>query len=262
MNLIHPSALIGKNVKLGNNIKIGPYSVIDGDVEIGDGCVIGPTASIAGWVKIGKNNSIHPFTAIGGPPQDYSYNGEPGLIRIGDNCIIREGATVHTPVHGDQGEETVVGNSVFLMGNSHVGHNAKVGDNCQLVQGSVIGGFVLFEHDAILGGNAAVHQNTRVGAYSLIGGLGKVVQDIPPYIIADGNPAIGCGLNSVGLKRKGIGQEQRNRIKEAYKTLFSGKPRREALENMKKAFAGDELIENLIHFVETSKRGIVGYHGE
>jgi UDP-N-acetylglucosamine acyltransferase len=261
MNQIHPSALIGSDVKLGNDIIIGPYTVIEGNVTIGDGCVIGPSSYITGWVKIGKNCRIYSFSAIGNHPQDYSFNGEPGQIILGDNCLVREGATVHTPVHGDKGETTVIGNNVFLMGNSHVGHNSKVGDNCQLVQGSMLAGFVTVENDVIISGNAAVHQFCRVGAYSMIGGISKVVQDIPPYMTADGNPATGYGLNSIGLKRKGIGQEQRTRIKEAYRVLFSGKGRKEALEEMRAAYSGDELIERIVVFVESTKRGIVSYHG-
>ncbi len=260
MNQIHPSALVGKNVKLGNNIKIGPYSVIDGDIEIGDGCIIGPFSYITGWVRIGKNNRIHSFAAVGNPPQDYSYKDEPGLILIGDDCMIREGATIHTPVHGDTGEQTVLGNNIFLMGNSHVGHNAKVGDNSQLVQGSILGGHVILENDVILGGNSAVHQHCRVGAYTMIGGMSKLTQDVPPYLLVDGVPATGYGLNSIGLKRKGIGQDQRNKIKDAYRILFSGKSRQEALEEIKAIYAGNELIERLVLFVEMSKRGIIGYH--
>lgn len=263
MNRIHPAALLGKDVKLGDDIDIGPYTVIDGNVEIGDGCVIGPSAYITGWVKIGRKNRINPFTAIGTPPQDYSFSGEPGLILIGDNCMIREGASIHTPVHGDQGCQTVVGNNVFLMGNSHVAHNARVGDNCQLVQGAALGGYVILEHDVIIGGNTGIHQNCRIGAYSMIGALSKASQDVPPYMLADGSPALGYGLNSVGLKRKGINQEERSRIKEAYQILFSGKSRKEALVECRIKFPegkGSDLIDNLIKFIEASKRGIISYH--
>ncbi len=260
MNQIHPTAIIRENVKLGENVIIHPYSVLDGDVEIGNDCVIGPMSHIKGWVKIGKNTSIHSFSTIGDDPQDYSFNGEPGLIEIGENCLIREGVTINTPVHGDQGEKTIIGNNVFLMINSHVGHNSKVGDNSILVNGTLLAGYVTVEENVVTSGNVAIHQFCRVGGFVMIGGLSKVVQDIPPYFMADGNPAVGHGLNSIGLKRKGFNQEQRNVIKDAYKILYSGKLRKEVLEELKEKYSQSEMINRIIQFVENSKRGIIKYN--
>ncbi len=262
MNLIHPTAIIADTVKLGNNITINPYTVIEGDIEIGDGCTIGPMAYIKGWVKIGEKSEFHPFSAVGDTPQDYSYKGEKGLIEIGNGCLIREGATIHTPIRGGEGGKTVIRDCAFLMGCTHVGHNSIVGERSVLANGCVLAGFVEIENDVFLSGNVAVHQFCRVGSYSMVGGLGKVVQDIPPFFLADGNPVTGHGLNNVGLKRKGIGQEQRTRIKEAYKMLYSGKPRKDSIEDIRLKFAGDQLIMNIIGFVEMSKRGIIKFHEE
>lgn len=262
MNNIHPTAFIGKNVILGNNVTILPYTVLDGNIEIGDDCIMGPSAHIKGWVKVGSGTQIHSFSTIGDAPQDYSFDGTPGLVEIGRNCIIREGVTIHTPVHGDEGEKTSIGNNVFLMVNSHVGHNSKVGDNSILVNGTLLAGYVTVEENVVTSGNVAIHQFCRVGAFVMIGGLSKVVQDVPPFIMTDGNPAIAHGINAVGLKRKGFGQEERTIIKNAYKILYSGKARAEALEEMLREYPNNKHILRIVEFVKASKRGIIGYHEE
>jgi UDP-N-acetylglucosamine acyltransferase len=219
-------------------------------------------AYIKGWVKIGTNNEFHPFSVIGDTPQDYSYNGEKGLIEIGNNCLIREGVTINTPVNGMKGTRTIIKDSAFLMANSHVGHNSIIGERSLMANGCVLAGFVEIENDVFLSGNVAVHQYCRIGSYSMVGGLSKVVQDIPPYFLADGNPASGHGLNNIGLKRKGIGQEQRTKIKEAYKLLYSGKIRKEALKDIRSKFFSDPLIMHIVNFVESSVRGVIRFHEE
>ena len=262
MNNIHPTVILGKDVKIGDNVEIKAYSVIDGKTDIGDNCIIEPFVHITGWVKIGKGTKVYSGAVIGGPPQDYSFKGEPGLIEIGEECMIREGVTINVPVHGDTGEKTIIGNNVFLMANSHVGHNSKVGDNSILTNGCLLGGFVVVEENANLAGNVGVHQFCRVGAYAMVGGLGKVVQDVPPFSIADGNPAAVYGLNTVGLKRNGILQEQRTRIKDAFKIFYSSRLMKERLAEMEERYRDDEMIMRLVRFVQSSKRGIVGHHGE
>ncbi len=188
MSEIHPTAIIGKNVKIGNDVRIHPYTVIDGDVEILDGCEIGPLARITGWVKIGEGTKIHSFAAIGEQPQDYSFNDEKGLIKIEKNCIIREGVTVHTPVGGEKGEKTIVGDECFLMANSHVAHNCKLGKGVILANGCLLAGYVEVENYAFLSGNVVVHQFSRVGEYSMTAGQSKIPQDIPPYSLVEGSP--------------------------------------------------------------------------
>ncbi len=262
MNNIHPSVILGKNVKLGENVEIKPYCVIEGDIEISDNCVIGPFSHITGWAKIGKGTRIFSGAAIGEPPQDYSFNGEPGLIEIGESCIIREGVTIHTPIHGGNGEKTIVGDNVFLMANSHVGHNSKIGSNSILTNGCLLAGFVVLEESTNMSGNSAVHQNCRVGAFAMIGGLGKVVQDVPPFMIVDGNPAKVYGLNVVGLRRGGFNQEQRTIIKDALRMLYGKGLLKERLAAMEEKYSGNNSVLRLISFVRSSKRGIVSYHGE
>lgn len=257
MTNIHPTAIISKDVSIGEGVFIGPYSVLEGKGEISDGCIIGPHTYLTGWYKIGSKTQIHSGVSIGEPPQDYSFDGAPGLIEIGSGCRIREGASIHTPVHGDQGEKTSVGDNTFLMANSHLGHNDKVGSNCILTNGCLLAGYVTVEDFAILSGNVVVHQMCRVGAYSMTGGVAKVVQDIPPFSLCDGNPAMMHGLNVVGLRRRGINQQQRSIIKNAYRILYSGAGMKDALAEMEEKYGDDETVRHLIDFVRGSKRGIV-----
>lgn len=262
MSDIHSTAVIGKNVTLGQNVTVSPYAVIEGDIEIGDGCHIGPFVHIMGYVKMGKNNKVHSAAAIGEAPQDLSWDGKPGLIEIGDNNAIREYVTIHTPIHGDQGGKTVLGSDCLLMVNSHLGHNAIVHDGVILANGCVLAGFTDIGDCAFLSGNVAVHQHCRVGAFSMTGGLGKVVQDVPPYCMADGNPAQYHGLNVVGLKRKGFNQEQRTRIKDAYNIIYGPRLRKEALAEAEGKYGQDEIVMQIVAFVKNSKRGIIGFHEE
>ncbi|MEJ5283949.1 MAG: acyl-ACP--UDP-N-acetylglucosamine O-acyltransferase [Brevinematia bacterium] len=263
MTEIHPTAILGENVKLGENVRIKPYTVINGNVEIGDGCEIGPLVHITGWVKIGQNVKVHSFAAIGEPPQDYSFNGEDGLIEIGSNSVLREGVTVHTPVNGASGEKTIVGESCFLMANSHVAHNAKLGKNVVLANGCLLAGYVIVEDYVFLSGNVAVHQHCRVGEYSIAGGLTKITQDVPPYSMAEGDPAKHYGINSIGLKRRNIEVEDRNIIKEAYKIFYDrSRTRTESLKILEETFPSNKYVKRIVEFIKSSKRGIIDSHYE
>jgi len=257
MSAIHPTAIIGPDVVLGKDVVIHPYAVLDGKISVGDGCEIGPFVHLTGWVTIGAKTKIYAGAAIGTPPQDYSFDGTPGLVEIGENCVLREYVTVHTPVRGGEGEKTVVGNNCFLMANSHVAHNAKLGKNVVLANGCLLAGYVEIGDYAFLSGNSAVHQHCRIGAYVMVGGLSKVVQDVPPYVLCDGSPAVAHGLNVVGLRRRGFTQEQRSLLKALYKTLYSGIGLREAVAKMRE-MASDPMVAYFVDFVEKAeKRGIV-----
>lgn len=261
MNQIHPTAIIGSDVTLGQNVSVGPYTVLSGKIEIGDNCQIAASVHIMGDVKIGEFTAIHSFTAIGDAPQDYSFDGSPGLIEIGKNCKIREGVTIHTPVNKGVNSKTLIDNNVFIMTNSHVGHNSRIGEYSTLASGCLLAGHVEIENHVFVSGNVAIHQFCRVGSFSIIGGLGKTVQDVPPYSIADGNPLMIYGLNIVGLRRNEFSQEQRNRIKDVFKIYFSKKSRNEALALIDEKYPNDPIIQKFTRFVRESKRGITKcYH--
>jgi UDP-N-acetylglucosamine acyltransferase len=256
MNKIHPTVIIGQNVKLGDGLEIEPYTCLDGDIEIGDDCRLGPQVTVRGWVKIGAGTRIYPHAAIGEPPQDYAYDGQPGLVEIGAHCQIREGVTIHTPVNGAAGQVTRIGNHAFLMTCAHVGHNAQLGDHCILASGCVLGGHVRVEERAFLSGNVAVHQFCRVGAYALVGGLSKVTQDIPPYMLANGDAARVYGINVVGLRRNQFTADDRSRIKDAYQAIYSGRMLRTVLAELAQKHQAHAPVMRLVNFVQGSRRGI------
>lgn len=259
MSKIHPTAIIGPEVKLGNNVSVGAYAVLDGDITVGDDCIIGPYVHTDGWVRIGRGTKIFMSCSIGEAPQDYSWDGQKGLVEIGEDCIIREFVTVHTPVRGAEGLKTSIGNHVFLMATSHVAHNVQIGDHSVVANGTLLAGFVIVEDNVFLSGNIGVHQNCRIGAYSIVGAVAKVAQDIPPFTMADGHPAETHGLNVVGLRRKGINQEERNRLKDAYKILYSGKGIRDAVADIEAKYPSDPLVSRLTTFVKATKRGIASH---
>ncbi len=259
MSDVHPTAIVGDKVRLGERVKISPYAVLDGEINIGDDCEIGPFVHITGLVNIGARTRILSAAAIGEPPQDLSYDGTPGLVEIGSDCVLREYVTVHTPIEGDQGKITSVGDHCFFMANSHVAHNVKVGSHVIMANGALLAGFVQVGDYAFISGNVAVHQFCRIGSYVMVGGLAKVVQDVPPFVMVDGTPAHVHGLNIVGLRRGGFDRVQRSRIKEAFKLLYSGISFKEAVKKLKEKTGDDPLIHEMIEIAENTKRGLVTY---
>jgi UDP-N-acetylglucosamine acyltransferase len=257
MNNIHPTAILGPDVVLGDNVTIEPYAVLDGRITLGDGVRVGPFVHLTAWVEVGAGTRIFAGAAIGEPPQDYSWDGVPGLVKIGEKCILREYVTVHTPVKGGEGEMTTVGNEAFLMANVHIAHNVKIGSHTVVANATLFGGWVSVGENAFVSALCAVHQNSRIGDYAIVGHQSKITQDVPPFMMCDGNPAVIHGLNVVGLRRKGIDSAQRAKIKDAFKMLYSGGSIREANAEIEAKYSSDELVMKLVNFVKASKRGIV-----
>jgi UDP-N-acetylglucosamine acyltransferase len=264
---IHPTAIVGKEVEIGNSCSIGPYAVIEGRVVLGDGTSVGPGTIITGNTVIGKGNEIHGHVNIGDLPQDVSFRGAETFVRIGDNNIFREYVTVHRGTK--EGSTTIIGDNNFLMVSSHVGHNCRLGNNIILVNYVGLAGYVEIQDHAFISGLTGVHQFVRIGSYAICGFLSKINKDIPPFMMVDGNPPLVRGLNLVGLKRKGFSADRRETIKKAYTILYrSGNSisrSLEELENMQQP-PGDDL-KLLIDFIKGSKRGILlkspgGAHSE
>lgn len=253
---VHPTAIVDPAARIHDSAEIGPYAVIDGRVEVGAGTSIGPHVRILGRTTIGCGCRIHSGASIGDVPQDRSFTGAESFCRIGDETIIREGATVHrgTP----EGSETVVGRRCFVMVNAHVGHNCRVGDDVILVNGALLGGYVEVGDRAVLSGNSAVHQFCRVGKLAMVGGLAKITRDIPPFCIAE-QAGLCVGVNLVGLKRAGYAAEDRTEIKEAFRIIFrrnlSSTAAAQVLGDCVKSPAGREILEFLR---APSRRGITG----
>lgn len=252
---IHPTAVITKGAKLGKNVKVGPYVVIGENVVIGDDTKIYPNVVIDGWTTIGKNCTIYAGVSIGGEPQDLKFADERSYVVIGDNTKIRECVTINRGTGEDS--ETRIGSNVLLMAYAHVAHNCIVGNNVILANCATLAGHVVVEDRAIIGGLSGVHQFVKIGRNAMIGGASKIVQDIPPFVIADGNPATVAGLNNVGIARAGIVAAVRSNLKKAYRILYrSGLTLEKAIETMEQELEMSEEIEHLLRFLRNVERGI------
>ncbi|PHR64906.1 acyl-ACP--UDP-N-acetylglucosamine O-acyltransferase [Pseudidiomarina marina] len=254
--MIHPTAIIDDSARIGNNVEIGPYTIVGAHVEIGDNCVIGPHVVLRGPTVLGKNNRIFQFASVGEDCQDKKYNGEPTRLVIGDNNVIRECVTIHRGTVQDQGL-TQIGSNNLLMAYVHVAHDCMVGDNVILANNTTLAGHVHVGDWAILGGFTGVHQFCHIGAHAFTAVNSVVVQDIPPYIMAQGHNAAPRTINAEGLKRRGFQPNQILNIKRAFKLLYrQGLTISEAVEKMRDLDADTELSP-LIDFVQNSQRGII-----
>ena len=252
---IHETAVIYPGARLGRDVEVGPYSVIGENVFIGDGTKIGAHAVIEGWTTIGRDCQIHHSACVGGEPQDLKFKGEKTFVYIGDNTIIREFVTINRAT--GEGEETRVGSNCLIMATAHIAHNCQVGNNVNIANASGIAGHVVIEDRAIISGMSGVHQFVKIGRNAMIGGASKVVQDVPPFVIADGRPARVCGLNSVGLARAGLSEETRRNLKKAYRMLYrSGMKLTDAIATMEQELDSSEAVDHLLRFLRNVDRGI------
>lgn len=255
-NDIHETAVIHPDAVLGKNVKVGPYAVIDKDTVIGDGCVVGAHAVIHPYTKIGKNCTFYPGCSIGAAPQDLKFVGEVSYTVIGDGGSFRECCTVNRAC--GEGLETRIGNNILMMAYTHVAHNCIVGNNVIMSNVATLAGHVTVEDRAVIGGLSAVHQFCKVGRNVMIGGMARVSQDVPPFMIIAGDPAVVSGLNSVGLSRAGMPAEQRSELKKAFRILYrSGLPLQDAIATMEQELESCEPVEHLLRFLRTVDRGIV-----
>jgi UDP-N-acetylglucosamine acyltransferase len=255
--VIHPSAIVSPLAKIGNKVRIGPFCVIGAGVELGDECVLHSHVVLDGHSKFGRGNEFFPFACIGGKSQDLKYAGEPTSLEVGDHNVFRENCTVHRGTHADL--PTRIGSNNLLLCYSHVAHDCQLGDHIILSNSVGLAGHIVVEDHAIISGCAAAHQFCRIGKHSIIGGLSKIVQDVPPFMIVDGNPAATRGVNLVGLQRRGFAEDDIRAIKSAYKKLFFKKDGNlaDSLSSLKATHAADTpQVAHLIHFIENSQRGV------
>jgi UDP-N-acetylglucosamine acyltransferase len=251
----HPTAIIHPGAKIGSDCEIGPYCVIGEHVNLGDRCRLHSHVVIDGHTRLGHGNEIFPFAAIGLKTQDLKWKGGITRTEIGDGNTFREYVTVHSAT--SNGEVTTVGSHNHILAYCHLAHNVTLGNHVIMSNVATLAGHVTVEDHAVIGGLAAVHQFCRIGKFAMIGGCSKVVQDVPPFMIADGNPAETRTINKVGMERHGVSEEAQTAMKQAYKILF-----RESL-SIPNALAkiGAELpplpeVLHLIQFVRASERGI------
>ncbi len=253
---IHPSAVIHPSAQIGEGVFIGPNVVIGEDVKIGNGTRVIANAYIE-FAEIGENCTISPFSTIGSEPQDLGYKGEKTKVVIGNETIIKENVTIHRGAAcGDF--TTRVGNKCLLMVGSHIAHNCVIEDQAILANLATLGGHVHVGFGAFIGGMSVFHQNIRIGSMAIVSGFSASRQDILPYSKCDGRPAAPRGINVIALKRRGVDLEARTAINRAFKLLISGEYNTsQAIEKIRAEIPMNEYIENMISFVESSKRGVV-----
>lgn len=257
MNTIHPTAIISAKANLGNNIKIGAYSIVEDDVEIDDDCEIGPHVVVYDGARIGKRVKIKQGAAISNTPQDLKFNGEKSVLVIGDDCDIREFVTLHRGTK--ETGITKIGNSCLLMAYTHVPHDAILGEHVILANVANIGGHVHVGDWVIIGGLVGVHQFCQIGAHSMIAFNARISQDVPPYILVSAEPVKYSGLNVIGLRRRGFSADDIQTIKEAYNYLYDKSLNvSQAKKKIEAQFSNNIHIVNLLRFLEKSKRGIIG----
>ena len=255
-NKIHQTAIISSKSIIGKNVFIGPYCIIDDDVIIGDNTRIDAHTIIRSYTTVGQNCHIFSNCVIGEIPQDKKFEGEKSKLVIGDNTVVREFCTLNRGTK-DSGL-TKIGSDCLLMAYVHVGHDCLVSDNIILANGVQLGGHVEIQKYAIVGGLTPVHQFCKIGEHSLVGGGLRVVQDIPPFIIANGQPLKFSGINALGLRRRKFSVTQRINIKKAYKILYnSNMNTSQALEKIKKDFSSQNEISTIISFINDSSRGLI-----
>lgn len=255
MSTIHPTAILGQDIKLGKGNVIGPYAILEDGVRLGDHNVIMAGAMLCSGTELGDHNEIHMRAVIGHTPQDVSFENKPSFTRIGSHNKIREFATLHRGTK--PGSATEIGDHNFIMAYCHVAHNCKIANYVIMVNQASLTGYCEVEDRAFLSGMTGFHQFTRIGRLALVSALSAANKDVPPYMIAGGRPAVVTGINVVGLRRAGFSAAARAEIKEAYKLLYrSGLNVSQALLQIKKELQSPE-VAHLIHFIENSKRGIL-----
>ena len=252
---IHPTAIVDPDAELGDGVEVGPFSLIAGTVKIGDRTRVGARVTIEGNTTLGEDNEIFTGAVIGSLTQDKKYDGGLSFLRIGDRNKIREYVTINPGTK--DGTETGIGDDNLLMAYSHVAHDCILQNQTVLANAATLAGHVIVEERAIIGGLSAVHQFVRIGRIALVGGCSKVVQDVPPFMIADGHPVRVFGVNSIGLDRAGLSKDEKGLLKKACKILFkSGLPFKKAVEKLKQECPDSSTITALLDFIKKSDRGI------
>ena len=253
--MVHPTAIVHPGARVGAGCEIGPYCIIGEHVTLGDKCKLYSHVVIGGHTRLGRENQIFPFASIGLQTQDLKWQGGITRLEIGDHNTFRECVTINSAT-GD-GEVTRVGSHNHILAYSHVAHNCLLGDHIIMSNVATLAGHVTVGDYAVIGGLAAIHQFCRIGKVSMIGGCSKVVQDVPPFMMADGNPAETRTINKIGMERNGVSEKAQNAMRQAYKILFrEGLTLRNAADQVEKKLPKLKEIRHLVEFVRSSERGI------
>lgn len=253
---IHPTAIISKSANIDSDVTICPYVIIGNECRIDKGCIIHPHAVIGDFTFIGKNCQIFTGAIVGSISQDLKFQGKESFLEIGNNNIIREYATINRST--SEGKYTKIGDNNLIMAYAHIAHDCQIGNNTIISNLATLAGHVIIEDNAIVGGLSGIHQFVRVGRLSMIGGLSKITQDVPPFMLVEGNPTVVYGLNKIGLDRNNFTLETKRILKQAYKIIYRSKFNlSRAIIELTKLPQIDELVY-LINFLKNTKRGICG----
>ena len=251
--MIHNSSVIDKKAKISKSVTIGPFCYIGPDVTLEDNVNLISNVHIEGSTIIGKGTKIFPFASIGTQPQDLKFKGEKNNLLIGENNIIREYVTINPGTEGG-GSKTVIGNNCLFMISSHIAHDCKIGNNVIIANNVPLGGHVTIEDSVVIGGNSAVQQFTRIGRLAMIGGMTGVLKDVIPFGLSIGNRNFLQGLNLIGLRRHKYNNQKIIGLDKAYKEIFASKNLHENLENINGAHKDNELVSEVIRFIEKDKK--------
>jgi UDP-N-acetylglucosamine acyltransferase len=253
---IHPSAIVDGRAEIGAGTIVGPYCVIGAEVALGQDCWLQHHVTLSGPMRAGARNKFYAYCSIGQQTQDLKYQGEPTYLDIGDENTFREFVTINRSTTSEG--KTRVGSRGNFLAYSHIGHDCTVGDEVVFSNNATLAGHVHMGNHAVMGGLTAVHQFCRIGRFAIMGGCSKIVQDVPPFMIADGNPAEIRGVNLVGLERQGFTPESVKWIKEAFRLIYRSKYNtRQAMEAIRKELPQNEEITQIVEFIGQSERGII-----
>jgi UDP-N-acetylglucosamine acyltransferase len=253
---IHPLAFVSPHAQVGTNVRIGPFCIVEAGVVLGDGCHLTGRVTVKSGTVLGRDNLVMDGTVLGGMPQHVHIPEHPGVVFIGDGNVLRENVTVHRAL--EAGRVTRIGNRCLMMVGAHVAHDCTVGDGVIMTNNSMLGGHVTVADKAYLSGSVAVHQFCRIGRLTMVGGLSRVLRDVPPFVTLDGDTAMVVGLNKVGLRRAGFTASDISQLKAAYRTIYrSGLTWAEMLEALRLEFSTGPASEFLPFFLGGGKRGFV-----
>ncbi len=252
---IHPTAVVSRNAEIDPSVEIGPYSVIDAHVRIAAGCRLMQHVFVTGWTTIGEGCTLHPGVVIGHEPQDIKYKGERTFCRVGARNIFREFVTVHRGTTPES--ETTLGDDCFLLAGSHIGHNCIVGNRVTMVNNALLAGHVEVADQVTFGGVAAVHQFARIGRLSMIAGHARVPMDVPPFAMIDEDGHV-VGINTIGMRRAGIGREDIMAVRAAYRTIYGGAAFREGVAKLAAGCSSPIVAELSAFLAAPTRRGFAG----
>ena len=251
--MIHKTSEIDKKAKISKNVKIGPFCYVGANVELSENVELVSNVHIEGNTTVGKGTKIFPFASIGTQPQDLKYKGEKNSLYIGENNLIREYVTINPGTEGG-GFKTLIGNNCLFMISSHIAHDCKIGNNVIIANNVPLGGHVIIEDSVVIGGNSAVQQFTRIGRLAMIGGMTGVLKDVIPFGLSVGNRNFLQGLNLIGLRRHKYDNQKIMALDRAYKDIFASKNFHDNLSKINGEFKDNELVTEVIKFIEKDKK--------